>query len=97
MISNSERRFITQWLEQKSGPRWKYYLQFSIAWTVVSFLVTFFLLKFFTSAWESGGANFIFILIGFAIVVGVLSTHITYVRNEKKYHEIMRREGEENN
>ncbi|MDE3214647.1 MAG: hypothetical protein KGM98_15565 [Bacteroidota bacterium] len=95
MITKAERRFIDQWLEQKSGPRWKYYFQFSVAWTVVAFLVTFFLLKIFTDAWESGGKNFVFILIGFAAVVGFLSTHFTYVRNEKKYRDIMRRQEED--
>jgi cation transporter-like permease len=93
MISNSERHFINQWLEQKSGPRWKYYLQFSIAWTIVSFLVIFFLTKLFTGAWENGGRSFIFFIIALSILSGFLSTHFTYILSEKKYKKIMAREG----
>ena len=92
MISNSERHFIEQWKDQKSGARWKYYLQFTIAWTVVSFLVIFFLTKLFTPLWETGGRNLIFILIGISIVSGFLSTHLTYSLSEKKYNKIMKRE-----
>ncbi len=95
MITNQEKHFINHWLEQKSGPRWKYYLQFSIAWTVVSFLVIFFLTKLFTEAWETGGRDLIyFILIG-SIVTGFLSTHITYSLSEKRYKKILKREEKE--
>ena len=92
MISNSERHFINQWMEQRSGPRWKYYLQFTIAWTVVSFLVIFFLTKLFTPLWETGGKNLIFLLIAISFVIGFLSTHLTYSLSEKKYNKIMKRE-----
>lgn len=93
MISNPERRFIDHWLEQKSGPKWKYYLQFTTAWTIVSFLVIFFLAKLFTNAWENGGANLIFLLIGISLLTGFLATHFTYSLSEKKYKKIMKREG----
>ncbi|HXR82683.1 MAG TPA: hypothetical protein VN722_00070 [Hanamia sp.] len=91
-MTSSERRFVEQWREQKSGPRWKYYLLFSIAWSVVSFLVIFFLTKLFTSLWESGGANLIYILVAVSIVSGIASTHISYVNNEKRYKSIMQKE-----
>jgi hypothetical protein len=93
MITNTERHFINNWLEQKSGPRWKYYLQFTIAWTVVSFLVIFFLSKLFTSAWETGGRNLIFLLIGISFLSGFLATHFTYTLSEKRYKKIIEREG----
>ncbi len=92
MISNSERRFMNHWAEQKSGPRWKYYLQFTIAWTVVSFLVIFFLTKLFTDVWETGGNNMIIFLIGASIVSGFLATHLTYTISEKRYKKIIKRE-----
>ena len=88
MITKAEQRFLDQWREQKSGPRWKFYLLYSIAWSVVSFLVIFFLAKLFTQLWETGGANLIYILIAIAITVGFLSTHFTYTTNEKKYKNI---------
>ena len=34
MITNAERRFIEQWRDQKSGPKWKYYLLFSINFAI---------------------------------------------------------------
>ncbi len=83
MITNAERRFIEQWRDQKSGPKWKYYLLFSFGWTVISFLVIFFLLKLFTNLWETGGPNFIYIMIGMAIIIGVFLTHFTYVQMKK--------------
>lgn len=93
MISNSENHFITNWLEQKSGPRWKYYLQFSIAWAIISFLVIFFLLKLFTNAWETGGQNLIFIIIAASLLSGFITTHVTYTISEKKYKKIIERKG----
>jgi polyferredoxin len=92
MITNTERRFINQWLDQKSGPRWKYYLLFGLAWAAVSFLLIFFLTKLFTSLWATGGSNLIYLFIGISLVVGFLYTHFTYVTNEKKYHNIIKRE-----
>lgn len=92
MITNAERRFIEQWRDQKSGPRWKYYILFTFAWTVVSFLVIFFILKLFTNLWETGGQNLIYIMVGAALIIGFFSTHITYVNNEKRYHAIIQRE-----
>jgi hypothetical protein len=92
MITNSERHFIEQWSEQKSGPRWQYYLLFTFAWGVVSFLIIFFLAKLLTNLWEKGGANMIYIFIGLALVCGFVSTHFTYIRSEKRYKKIMQRE-----
>lgn len=79
-------------MEQKSGPRWKYYLQFTIAWTVVSFLVIFFLTKLFTSAWETGGNSMIILLVAASVVAGFLATHVTYTISEKRNKKIIKRE-----
>ncbi len=92
MITNTERHFINYWQEQKSGPKWKYYLLFSMAWAVVSFLVIFFLTKLFTNLWETGGRNLIYILVGISIIVGIVSTHLTYVSNERRLNKILQRE-----
>lgn len=92
MITKSERRFINQWAEQKSGPRWKYYLQFTIAWTIVSFFLIFFLTKLFTNAWEKGGRLIFLLFIGVSVVIGFLATHFTYVNSEKRYHKIINRD-----
>lgn len=97
MITATQQRFIEQWREQKSGPKWKFYLLFSFAWSVVSFLVIFFLTKLLTQLWETGGANLIYVLIAISIIVGFLSTHFTYTVNEKRYKQIMDREKESMN
>ena len=94
MITNTDKHFVSYWQEQKSGPKWKYYLLFSIAWSVVSFLVIFFLTKLFTNLWETGGRNLIYVLIAISIFIGILSTHLTYVLNEKRLHKILEKDKE---
>jgi hypothetical protein len=91
-MTNPERRFVEQWREQKSGPRWQYYVLFSLAWSVVSFLVIFFLTKLFTNLWETGGANLIYLLITISIIIGVSFTHFNYVNSEKRYKKITDKE-----
>lgn len=89
MITNAERRFIDHWSEEKSGPKWKFYLLFTVAWSVVSFLMIFFLTKLFTELWKTGGPNLIYIFIVISVISGFLSTHFSYVLNEKKFKKIM--------
>ncbi len=85
---------MNHWREQKSGPRWKYYLQFTIAWTVVAFLVIFFLTKLLSEAWETGGKNLIYLILCISIISGFLATHFTYTLSEKRYKKILEREKE---
>ncbi|MDQ2863946.1 MAG: hypothetical protein M3R50_09940 [Bacteroidota bacterium] len=94
MITKPDRRFIDHWLEQKSGPKWKYYFQFIVAWTIVSFLVIFFLTKFFTSAWETGGRYMIISFAALSVLAGFLATHLTYTLSEKRYQKILQKEKE---
>jgi uncharacterized membrane protein len=94
MITNTDKHFVSYWQEQKSGPKWKYYLLFSVAWSVVSFLVIFFLTKLFTNLWETGGRNLIYVLISISLFIGILSTHLTYVLNEKRLHKILEKDKE---
>ena len=93
MITNEEKHFINHWTEQKSGPRWKYYLQFTIAWSVVSFLVIFFLTKLFTELWETGGESLIYFIVFISLITGFLATHFTYAISEKRFRKILKREG----
>ncbi|HJY23777.1 MAG TPA: hypothetical protein VJ279_12870 [Hanamia sp.] len=94
MITNSDKHFINDWSEQKSGPKWKFYLLFSVAWSVISFLVIFFLTKLFTNLWETGGQNLIYVLVSISIISGVLSTHFSYVINERRYKKILEKDKE---
>lgn len=92
MISHKDQQFITQWTEQKSGPKWKYYALFSMAWSVVAFLVIFFLTKLFTRLWETGGPNLIYTLVSISIIIGIASTHFNFVTSEKKCHRIIEKD-----
>lgn len=92
MLTHSEQRFITDWQDQKSGPKWKFYLLFTTAWSVVSFLVIFFLTKLFTNLWETGGANLIYTLIIASLISGFLSTHFTYVINERRIKKLLQKD-----
>jgi hypothetical protein len=94
MITNSDKHFINDWKEQKSGPKWKFYLLFSVAWSVISFLVIFFLTKLFTNLWETGGQNLIYVLVSISIISGFLSTHFSYVINERRYKKILEKDKE---
>ncbi len=94
MTTRAEQRFIEHWKEQRSGTKAKYYFIFTLGWTVVSFLVLFFLSKLFTNLWETGGKMLIVILIILALIIGFLSTHFTYYFNEKKFNKIIEREKE---
>ncbi|MEO6906195.1 MAG: hypothetical protein ABI148_07525 [Ginsengibacter sp.] len=94
MLTSSERHFVEQWREQKSGPKWKYYLLYCVAWSVVSFLVIFFLTKLFTNLWENGGPNLIYLLIAISIIAGISSTHFNYINSEKRYKKIIDKEKE---
>lgn len=92
MLNSSERHFLDQWKDQRKGPKWKYYLIFSIAWTVASFLGIFFLSKFIMHDRAMGGTTGFYIIAAIAIVVGISSTHLVYTTSENKYQKILERE-----
>ncbi len=89
ILTSEERNFLQQWKDQKSGPKWKFYALFSLAWSVVSFLLIFFFSKLFTNLWETGGPDLIYAIIAASIISGVVSTHYMYVSNERKYKRII--------
>ena len=97
ILTSAERNFLSHWKEQKSGPKWKFYGLFSLAWSVVSFLLIFFISKLFTNLWETGGPNLIYGIIIVSLISGVLSTHYMYVSNERKYKRIILKVKEQNN
>ena len=97
ILTSAERNFLTQWKDQKSGPKWQFYGLYSMAWSVVSFLLIFFFTKLFTNLWETGGPNLIYGIIIVSIISGVISTHYMYVSNERKYQRIILKVKEQNN
>ena len=94
MLTSSERHFMQSWKEQREGPKWKYYLQYIIAWSTVSFLSLFFLTKLIMSDRSMGGWISFYIVLIVSIIVATLATHIIYQSNEKKYKRILQRENQ---
>ena len=94
MLTTSEKRFIRDWEIQREGPAWKYYLQYIVAWSTVSFLSLFFLVKLIMSDKSMGGWISFYIVVAVSIVISILITHIVYQSNEKKFKRILKREEE---
>ncbi len=92
MLTTSEQKFIRDWSFQKEGPKWKYYLQYIIAWTSVIFLSLFFLIKLIVPDRSMGGWASFYIVVAVAITLAILITHLVYQTNEKKLHQIQQRE-----
>ena len=91
-MTTSEKTFIRDWQIQKEGPRWKYYLQYIIAWSTVLFLSLFFLLKLIMTDRSMGGWTSFYIVLPASIVLAALITHLVYQTNEKKLQRILKRE-----
>ena len=92
MLSSSERQFINSWRDQREGPRWKYYLLYSVAWSSVIFLCTFFLLKLLMEDRSMGGWSSFYFVVPFSIIAALTLTHLVYSINEKKFRRIVNRE-----
>ncbi|HEV8080563.1 MAG TPA: hypothetical protein VGP43_07620 [Chitinophagaceae bacterium] len=92
MLTTAEKNFIRDWEIQKEGPKWKYYLQYIIAWTTVIFLSVFFLLKVLMSDRSMGGWTSFYIIAPLSVVLSALITHLVYQTNEKKLKSILDRE-----
>ena len=93
MLTTSEKRFIQDWKIQREGARWKYYLQYIIAWSTVGFLTLFFLTKLIMSDRSMGGWISFYIVLASSIIIAILATHIIYTSNEKKFKKILQKEG----
>jgi hypothetical protein len=91
-MTTKEKNFIRDWEIQKEGPKWKYYLQYIIAWSTVIFLSLFFLLKLIMTDRSMGGWTSFYIVAPVSVAVAALITHIVYQTNEKKLQRILQRE-----
>ncbi len=92
MLTKSEKKFIRDWEIQKEGPKWKYYLQYIIAWSTVIFLTLFFLLKLLMADRSMGGWTSFYIVAPLSLSLAALITHVVYQTNEKKLKTILQRE-----
>lgn len=86
-----DRHFIESWTEQREGPKWKYYFQYSVAWSVVIFLSLFFLLLLVGGRGTGGKGSFA-IVASISIIVAIIATHFIYTSNEKRFLDIHQRE-----
>ncbi len=91
MLSTSEKTFIKNWEIQKEGARWKYYLQYIIAWTVVIFLSLFFIIKLIIADRAMGGWIGFVIIFAVSMVLATVVTHLIYKTNEKKFERLLKR------
>jgi len=94
MLTTSEKNFIRDWQIQKEGPKWKYYLQYIIAWSTVIFLSLFFLLKLIMADRTMGGWTSFYIVVPLSVLLAALITHLVYQTNEKKLKIILERENQ---
>jgi hypothetical protein len=92
MLTKSEKVFIRNWEIQKEGPKWKYYLQYIVAWSTVIFLSLFFLLKLIMADRSMGGWTSFYIVAPLSVALAALITHLVYQANERKLKEILQRE-----
>jgi hypothetical protein len=92
MLSPAEKKFIRDWEIQKEGPRWQYYLQYIFAWTTVTFLSLFFLIKVIISERNMGGWTSFLIVLFISILLASIITHLVYQANEKKLRRLASRE-----
>jgi hypothetical protein len=90
-MTTQEKNFIRDWEIQKEGPKWKYYLQYIIAWSTVVFLSLFFLLKLVMSDRTMGGWKSFYIVAPVAFVLAMMITHLVYTTNEKKLQKILQK------
>ena len=96
MLTTSEKTFIRHWQEQKEGPKWKYYLMYIIAWTVVIFLSLLFILKWIMPQRDMGGWTSFYIVLPVSILSAALTTHLVYQTNEKKLEKLLQKQKEGN-
>ncbi len=92
MLSNAEKRFVESWQEQRGNSKLKYYLQFTIAWSVVIFLSLFFIVKLVMTDRSMGGLNTFYVLVPIGMILAFIATHFTFVVNEKRLKKIIDRE-----
>ena len=93
MLNSSERHFMKSWLEQREGPKWKFYAIYSLAWSTVIFLCLFFLVKLVMDDRSMGGWTSFYIVVPVSIAAAAAVTHLIYTLNEKKFKRIEEREG----
>lgn len=92
MLSNSEKRFVESWQEQRGSSKVKYYVQYTFAWGIVIFLSLFFIIKLIMSDRSMGGLHTFYVLLPIALVLSFIATHLTFIINERKLKKLIDRD-----
>lgn len=90
MLSNTEKRFVRNWEEQRAGGRFSYVALNTLAGTIMlslfSFLVLFFGMHVLFS-WA-----LLIIVSSISLVVAAIVSYIVWGKNEQKWKALIRRE-----
>ncbi len=93
MLSKEEKRFIRYWQEQREGGKAKYFIAYLIAGTIMLSLFIFVALLF---GLNIGPSIFLFIVVPIAaLILALLLTSVSWVRNERRFRFLLKREIEE--
>ncbi len=90
MLTSAEKRFVRYWEEQRKGGRWSYLLLYILAGTFIASIVLLFVLHMWAVDFE--GREWLIPITSFVIITVV--TNLTWMRNEKRFKTIIRREME---
>ncbi len=91
MLTHKERRFIRHWEEQRSGSRIGYYVLYIFIWFFVAALFLFFVMNNFVQI-ERNSLQKLYRLLTIAAIISIVVTHISFMRNERRFKRIIRRE-----
>lgn len=90
LLTNSEKRFIRYWQEQRSGGRWSYYALYIIIGTFIGTIIfSTFLFLFLQVIF---GSFTFWIAFSTAFLISFIATITTWSSNEKEFKKIIRRE-----
>lgn len=88
MLTDTEKRFIKYWEEQRKGGRFQYYLLYMLAGTFIASIVVSFLCMML---WQQFLDYVLEVILGCFLMVVVI-TVLTWANNEKTFKRIIQRE-----
>lgn len=91
MLTHKERRFIRHWEEQRSGSRAGYYILYIFMWFFIAVLFLFFMVNNFMQM-QRNSLQKLYAILAAATTIAVVVTHISYLKNERRFKKIIRRE-----
>jgi len=92
LVTKDDLRFVDFWKEQRQGSKTKYYLIYTLAWSFVVCLSSFFIIIFMggISIIPIAQDNYkIALIVGVGMVLGFIIALISRSLNEKRYQKIL--------